>query len=224
VRTTGAFAAVIDGLTPAGVRFVTALQDEVRPWLDEPVGADVARLASAANTDHHLRWRVRNLAVDPGTVAAIAAAWRHGLRPPAPEANLVRLLPTPRRALESSDRLALTHRHLRDNGTPDLGDSGSGADHSSPKAGGDGRVSGEAAGGRATAGDAAYLRGDYGAALRAYQKRVVEEPADNAAWAGLALVSGEKTLMESVEVVAAVYRAGGGGEDPLALAKWLSLG
>jgi hypothetical protein len=51
---------------------------------------------------------------------------------------------------------------------------------------------------------------------------VVEEPADDAAWAGLALVSDEKALVESVEVVAAVYRAAGAG-DPLALAKWLSL-
>jgi len=84
-------------------------------------------------------------------------------------------------------------------------------------------VSGDAAGGRATAGDVAYLRGDYGTALWAYRKRVVEEPADDAAWAGLALVSDERTLMESVEVVAAVYRASGGGDDPLALAKWISL-
>ena len=64
------------------------------------------------------------------------------------------------------------------------------------------------------------MRGDYGTALDAYRKRVMEEPGDDAAWAGLALVSGEKALVESVEVVAAVFRAAGGG-DPLALAKWL---
>jgi hypothetical protein len=67
------------------------------------------------------------------------------------------------------------------------------------------------------------LRGDYGTALWAYRKRVVEEPGDDAAWAGLALVSDERALVESVEVVAAVYRALGGGVDPLALANWLSV-
>jgi hypothetical protein len=81
---------------------------------------------------------------------------------------------------------------------------------------------GGAAGGRATAGDVAYSRGDYGTALSAYRKRVVEEPADDAAWAGLALVSDERALVESVEVVVAVYRAAGTGGDPLALAKWIS--
>jgi hypothetical protein len=209
------------GLTAAGVRLVSALRDEVRPWLDEQVDAEVARLAAAANTDHHLRWRLRNLAVDPDAAAAVAAAWRQGYPPP-PEPTEVRLLPAPRRALEASTRLNLTHRRLRtstpnDQGSPRSVDGGDIDD------GGEGRVMGGAAGGRATAGDVAYSRGDYGTALSAYRKGVVEEPADDAAWAGLALVSDEQALVESVEVVAAVYRAAGTADDPLALAKWISL-
>jgi hypothetical protein len=181
------------GLTPAGSRFVSALRDEVRPWLDEPVEADIARLAAGANDDHRLRWRLRNLTVDPAAAQALADAWRRGLRPPQ-EALASRLIPAPRRALESNERLKLTHRLLR--GQP---------------------------GGAATAGDVAYLRGDVGTALCAYRNGVVERPRDDAAWAGLALVSGQRALREWPEVVAAVYRAlGGPDQDPLALARWMS--
>jgi hypothetical protein len=104
------------------------------------------------------------------------------------------LIPAPRRALESNERLKLTHRLLR--GQP---------------------------GGAATAGDVAYLRGDVGTALCADRNGVVERPRDDAAWAGLALVSGQRALREWPEVVAAVYRAlGGPDQDPLALARWMS--
>ena len=100
----------LTGLTPAGRRFVDALLAEVRPWLAEPVGAEVARLAEGANRDHHLRWRLRNLRVDPADAAALAEAWRRGERPPPVAARLHR---APRRALEASTRLDLAHRLLR---------------------------------------------------------------------------------------------------------------
>jgi hypothetical protein len=92
-----------DGLTAAGRRFVGALRDEVAPWLDEPVPLDVERLAAAANADHRARWRLRNLAVDPGAVRTLAAAWRDGLPRPAGPVR-TRVVPAPRRALDSSDR------------------------------------------------------------------------------------------------------------------------
>jgi hypothetical protein len=175
-------------LTPAGDRFVTALRDEVRPWLDDPVDPEVARLAAAANTDHHLRWRLRNRHVDPADAATIAGAWRRGDRPP-PAAIRSRLVPAPRRALESSDRLDLIHQVL-------------GGPVARP-------------GGRVTAGDDAFSRGDGGTALDAYRKGVP----DDAAWTGLALVSGD---LPRLEIVAAVHRALGGTPDPLELARWLT--
>ncbi|BCJ52026.1 hypothetical protein Asp14428_35010 [Actinoplanes sp. NBRC 14428] len=125
------------GLTPAGERFVGALLGEVRPWLDEPVDPRVRRLAEGANRDHRLRWRLRNLHVGPADAAALADAWRRGERPP-PVTPVLR--PAPRRALEASARLDLTHRLLR--GLPLDG----------------------------AAGDLAYVRGDDGAALSAYRK------------------------------------------------------
>jgi hypothetical protein len=175
-------------LTPVGARFVSALRDEVRPWLGEPVDPRIERLAAAANTDHHLRWRLRNRHVDPADAAALAEAWRRGDRPP-DGAVRSRLVPAPGRALESSDRLDLIH-HL-------LGE---------PTA---------RPGGRVTAGDDAFARGDDGAALEAYRKGVP----DDAAWTGLALVSDR---LPRLEIVAAVHRALGGTPDPLELARWLT--
>ncbi|BFU46766.1 aKG-HExxH-type peptide beta-hydroxylase [Krasilnikovia sp. MM14-A1004] len=101
------------GLTTAGTRFVTALRAEVTPWLAEPVPADVARLAAGANTDHRVRWRLRNLAVEPAAAAALADAWRRGLPPQAVTAATT-LHPASGRALESSARLDLAHRWCRD--------------------------------------------------------------------------------------------------------------
>jgi hypothetical protein len=97
-------------LTPAGTRFVTALRAEVRPWLDEPVPPDVARLAAGANVDHHVRWRLRNLHVAPQDAGLLADAWSQGRNAPRIGS---RLRPAPRRALEASDRLDLVHATLR---------------------------------------------------------------------------------------------------------------
>jgi hypothetical protein len=108
-------------LTPAGTRFVAAMRNHVLPWLEEPVDPDVLRLAEGANTDHRLRWRLRNLTVDPAGVAALAGAWRRG-DPAGPlPASAVRA--AGRRELESNARLDLVHRHLRGAaGTAEPGD------------------------------------------------------------------------------------------------------
>ena len=103
-------------LTAAGTRFVSALRDEVRPWLDEPVPADVARLAAGANADHHLRWRLRNRHVHPRDAHLLAEAWAQG-RPAPPIGSELRA--APRRALEASGRLDLVHTWLRGEAGPD---------------------------------------------------------------------------------------------------------
>jgi len=127
------------GLTEAGTRFVTALRGEARSWLDDPVAPEVARLAASANRDHYLRWRLRNRHVDPADARALAAAWRSGAAPPAVRSHL---RPAPRRALEASARLDLTHRLLRGETLP-AGDA-----------------------------DAAYVRGDLDTAVTAYRSGV----------------------------------------------------
>lgn len=125
-------------LTAAGRRFVGAMRDEVTPWLDEAVDADVARLAAGANAEHRARWRLRNLVVAPEAVRALVAAWHSGK--PAPELAEPTLRDDPGRVLEQSARLRLVHRALRD----------------------------PAAAEGASQGDAAYLRGDHETAFTAY--------------------------------------------------------
>ena len=186
-----------DGLTPAGVRFVTALRAEALPWLDEPVTPAAARLAEGANLDHYLRWRLRNRQVEPADARALADAWRRGSPAPRVDSGLRR---APRRALEASARLDLAHRVLR--GEP--------VDEAVDEAG-------------AGAGDLAYLRGDSAAAVRAYRRDLASDPGDDAAWAGLAMTAGRPALRAAPEVVAAAHRAlGDPALDPIMLADWLS--
>jgi hypothetical protein len=142
-RWRAAVAAAVENLgplTPAGRRFVGALRDEVRPWLDEPVDPEIERLSRIANADHRLRWRLRNLTVDPDDLDRLGQAWRAGGPPPEVRA---RLRPGTRRAFESSDRLDLIHATVKGDHPPRPG-------------------------GRATAGDIALLRGDHGTAECAY--------------------------------------------------------
>jgi hypothetical protein len=187
--------------TAAGTRFVGALLDEVRPWRDEPVDPEAERLARLANADHRLRWRLRNLAVPPEQAEALAAAWRRGDPPPAVESRLV---PAPRRALENSDRLNRMHAALRRDAAGAA--TARGATTHLP-------------GGGAAAGDDALLAGDHGTARSAYRKGVVSEPADDASWTGLALLTDR---LERLEVVVAGYRALPDRPDPLAFARWIS--
>jgi hypothetical protein len=179
-------------LTAAGRRFTGALRGEVARWLDDPVDAGVARLAAAANADHRARWRLRNLAVAPHTVSALAACRRAGTAPlPAPEPAVV---PAAGRVLERSTRLDLVHRALR----------------------GDGPA------GPASAGDTAYLAGDHATALAAYAKELERTPGDRAVWAGLSVVSSDAALRARPELVRAVFLALGAGDEVGSLARWLS--
>jgi hypothetical protein len=192
----------LGGLSPAGDRFVGVLRERVCSWLDEPVPPEVLRLAEGANTDHHLRWRLRNLHVDPTAVGRLADAWRRGVPPPHTTVRAV-VRAAPRR-FEQHARLDLTHRLLRDGSLP-----------------------GDRAADDRVVGDRAYLRGDASAAARAYRTAVVRHPGDDAAWAGLALttdraVAGADVLRLRPELVAAVHRAlPDTAGDPRDLAAWL---
>ena len=185
-------------LTAAGERFVSAVRDQADRWRDDPVDPEIARLAADANTDHRVRWRLRNLRVDPGGIDPLVRAWRAGApRPPSlPGAEVA---PGPRR-LEASARLDRVHARLRaaDRGGPPPGDGPQG-DHR-------GR-----AGGGVRPGDDAWLGGDHGTGQEAYisvLKSVRASDADfDAALAGLALVSPWRVLRERPEIVRATWLA-----------------
>ena len=201
-------------LTPAGARFVGALHRAALDMLDEPVAPPVLRLAEAANADHRLRWRLRNLIVDPAAVQELAHAWRQHVPQPRKDVP-VQIRPAQRRSLESSARLDLMHRLLRGDLAP-----GSPAD----RTGGTDR--GSTGNGD---GDREFVRGDAAGALRAYRRRIVAAPGDDAAWAGLALTGGWSAVRDRPEVVAAVYRAVADGPEPVrpdpeAVALWFDAG
>ncbi len=178
-------------LTAAGRRFTGALRDEVAGWLGEPVDPTVARLAEGANTEHRVRWRLRNLEVDPAAIRTLARAWQDGT--PAPAMPVPELRRDAQRELGHSERLTLTHQHLRD---------GSGGPQARP-------------------GDDAYLRGNYEAAVDAYRQDLEVDPdREVGTLAGLALVAPEAALRERPEVVRALWHQVGGAVRELAA--WLS--
>ncbi|GGN36764.1 hypothetical protein FHR83_006541 [Actinoplanes campanulatus] len=179
-------------LTPAGDRFVSALLDEVRPWLAEPVDPEVERLAGLANADHRLRWRLRNLRVGPVDTARLVAAWRSGRD--APEVTPLQV-PWSGRELADGSRLRLVKALLKGESAAPPGGRGNGA-------------------------DAACLRGAHGSARRAYEIDLEVDRGNDAAWAGLALVSPHPAVRARPEVMRAVAQAV--PEAPIAvLADWL---
>jgi hypothetical protein len=182
-------------LTVAGTRFVQAMRDEVGGWLEDAVDPRVARLADGANAEHRARWRLRNLAVPDDVVADLVAAWWRGEPAPVvPEAGLRRY---DGRRLESSERLALVHRLLRE---------------------GDHRVR---AGSGLRPGDDAYLDGEAGTAYAAYVEDLGVGPGDLDRWAGLAVVAPHRALREQPELVRAGWLSlGDVGLDTVAA--WLS--
>ncbi|MET0423107.1 MAG: HEXXH motif-containing putative peptide modification protein [Actinoplanes sp.] len=171
-------------LTAAGHRFTSALRDEAVAQLDEPVDPRVARLAAGANLDHRVRWRLRNLRVDPADAERVADAWRRGAPPPAVPAPA--LAPPGRRALENNDRLNLVHSWLRN---------GLGSERKATIPPGSG----------VRPGDIAYLGEDPGAGAHAYLQDLLESP-NLAAWGGLALTVPSPALRERPELVLAVSR------------------
>ena len=201
-------------LTRAGVRFVTALHTEVTAWpaeaaqLDAASRQEAARLARLANADHYVRWRLQNMTPDRAGVEALAAAWRAGAAPPPPVAST--LVPAGRRALPHSPRLRRIHDLLR-------ADPAGATDADPQHAGGSERglaPDRQARETRATAAEAALLRGDHGTFERAYPEDL--DPT------GLAIVAG---VSDRAEVLVALWQAvRADGADPVALARWLAGG
>ncbi|GAA2858560.1 hypothetical protein Acy02nite_22450 [Actinoplanes cyaneus] len=177
-------------LTAAGNRLAGAVRDEAGPWRSEPVGAEVERLADLARADHHVRWRLRNLTVAHGDVAALAEAWHAGRAAPVVR-SVVTASP---RVVEPSPRLRMIRELLR--GDP---------------------------AGPAHPGDAAWVRGDAGAALTAYRMGLGKDRDQERAWSGLALVSPHPALRSRPELVRAAARALPEA-DIADLAAWLSGG
>jgi hypothetical protein len=173
----------------------------VVPWLGEPVEPAIERLAAGANTDHRVRWRLRNLTVEPATVYVVVAAWHSGAARPRAGAGGA---DSPRRALEQSDRLRLVLELLRserDRSLPPGGGVRPGTD--APPGGNHGTCPQP----YLQKADAAYLQGDHDAALAGYLAGLAESPDEIALWGGLASVAPWEILRERPELVRAARRA-----------------
>ena len=67
-------------LTPAGVRFVTALRERAQRRESGPVPAEAIEIAREVALDNWLTWQLRHTALDAAGVARLAAAYQRGER------------------------------------------------------------------------------------------------------------------------------------------------
>jgi HEXXH motif-containing protein len=191
-------------LTPAGRVFARKLLAELERLRTEKAPDEAQRLAGLLALDQKISWRLRNLEADPRTASRLAEAWLRDEEPGELTAG-----PSQRRAVPGhvpNERTRLLYRYLRGAKPESMGD--------------------------ISAASRYYIAGDYRAALDAYETRVVDEPGDLDAWAGLALAAfaaggtAQAALATRPELVAETYlRAISAGRElkrPRQLAEWLN--
>jgi HEXXH motif-containing protein len=205
-------------LTRFGRPFVEGLAGTLKPWLDEPVPAQIAAAATAASQDHRAIWRAHHVSPDPAMVSAAAAAWRAGQPAPAGARRPGSAIRADPAAKWLDTRAVLARLRLVD-------PAGFDRYRRAPT-----EIGAQVAG--ATPADVAYTTGDLAAAERLYLAELAASPDRTSAWAGLGLTlaaGGRRAaapLLEQPELVRAVRHdvLAGGGEPalPVHLAEWLA--
>jgi HEXXH motif-containing protein len=196
-------------LSALGHRFVSTVRDRLQAWGTEPLPEDVRAAAHRANVDHHVSWRLRHLHPSTTVVAELVQAWLRQRPKPliAPASPLLK----PSAGASVQPRFALVRTWLTE---PDLYD----GYRAEP-----GLAAAEIVG--TTAADLALVGGDTDTAAELYRQQILAQPDAPGAWAGLALATGDKTLLSQPELVLAVYREirarSGAGANPVRLARWL---
>lgn len=190
-----------DTLTGAGRRLLARVTTHLTGWLAEQVPPPALRLAEEASADHLNAWRLRNLRPDPDDIERLVRDWVSGR--PARGMVRTRLLDPPR-TTSGSARMELLYARLRDPA----------------------RFEAEYAGSR-NAPDMAWARGDRVLAARGYLAELNADPARLAAWTGLGLAAGRRSVLSrGPEVAYALYHRlaelSQPPADPLHLAGWLS--
>jgi uncharacterized protein len=188
-------------LTDRGRVFVDGMLSTLDGWRDEPVPAGVAGVVRELTTASAVRWRLANLRPGNDTVAALVGAWEQG-RPAAVPDGAPAVAAAPAGPAVPGVLAGLLRDRLLD---------GDGAGHAGA--------------------DRAYLAGDLVAAVAGFRDRLVTDPADDEAWAGLTLAlsaaghPGAACLIARPELVRAVYAglAGRGHRpEPAEVARWLT--
>ncbi|GAA2681456.1 MULTISPECIES: aKG-HExxH-type peptide beta-hydroxylase [Actinosynnema] len=190
-------------LTAEGRALLAACAHRLDACADQPA-VEVVRAVDRVVAEHRALWRIRHVRPYPADVSCLTGAWLE--RRPKPFRLQVR-----------------TEVHPTGADLPEADPSGAG------------RAPARAALLRALATgermpvadevDAACARGDVRTALAGYRKRLLAEPDDLQAWAGLALASRREALLAVPEVVKAVHADAlartGTPPDPLLLADWV---
>lgn len=190
-----------DALTRAGRRLLARVTAHLTRWLAEQVPPLALRLAREASADHLIGWRLRNLGPDPDDIERLACDWVCGRS--ACGIVRTRLLHLPRTASHNA-RMDLLYTRLRDPA----------------------RFEADYVGSRDTP-DIAWARGDRMLAARGYLAEIRADPARLAAWTGLGLAAGRRSMLSRCpEVTYALHRRlaelSQPPPDPLCLAGWLS--
>jgi hypothetical protein len=165
-----------DGLTRAGHQLLARVAAHLTGWLAEQVPQLALRLAEEASADHLSGWRLRNLGPDPDDIELLARDWVSGR--PASGIVRTRLLHPPRTASRSA-RMDLLYARLRDPA----------------------RFEADYPGSR-DAPDMAWARGDHALAARGYLAELRADPARLAAWTGLGLTAGRRSMLTRCPEVA----------------------
>jgi HEXXH motif-containing protein len=190
-----------DALTSAGRELLARVIAHLTGWRAEYVPPFALRLAAEASADHLSDWRLRNLGPDPDDMKRLAWDWVSGR----PACGIVRtwLLHPPRTASRNV-RTDLLYVRLRD---PACFETDYAESRDAP--------------------DIAWARGDRALAARGYLAELRADPSRLAAWTGLGLTAGRRSMLSRCpEVIYALHRRlaelSQPPADPLFLADWLS--
>ncbi len=179
-----------------GREFLALLSDRLAACEADLTPADRSGPVADLVADHRAFWRLRHVEPDADDITALADAWLAG--DPVPVQGV---------------RHEVTHCHVP--GTSDR------AEPLRTRA-----LDPSAAPTPVDEADLAYLTGDLDQAARAYLKRLDADPADDQAWAGLALSLDDEVLRQTPEVVRALHHElsarTGSHPDPLRLCGWLA--
>jgi HEXXH motif-containing protein len=202
-------------LTPLGRALITALDEQIAGWHEEPVGTREQRLAHLAAAHHRANWRAHHMHSLPTHSEKLTTEWREGRRVEGPGGAG----PEPELRVDPDACRLDTFAVLARLSLVAPGEFEALRGEADPA----GRVPG------AVRADIALVDGDPQTAVKLYAEELSDSGGRLAAWAGLGLAlteCGEQAagavLVTHPELAVAVSRSLPTPPDPVTLAHWLA--